>query len=93
MKLQVAQIKSAMEQIFQYLAQNGIEEIDFKEDYYWNIPDHLLYNVTDDPKETTIGQLTDDYAEVLSDLQNREISSHTISHMVPLLRYISKSVI
>jgi hypothetical protein len=51
-----------------------------------------LFNTNNDPSDFTVGQLTDDYLEVIKDL-NDEVSGHTMSHLAPVINDLSKKVI
>lgn len=39
-------------------------EIEIKSDYYWDISDEELYNPYEEPKNITLGQLSDDIEEI-----------------------------
>lgn len=92
MKIEIEKLKMATEKLFKYLEDLNIKEIDFENDYYWVISEEQQFETSKDPSNFTIGQLTDDYQEVLKDI-NEEVSGHTFYHLAPLLKYLSQKII
>ncbi|WP_272150898.1 hypothetical protein [Tenacibaculum aiptasiae] len=45
-----------------------------KEDFYWQISNEELYNPIEEPSELTLGQLSDDWSELLRLYDNNEIA-------------------
>ncbi len=44
-----------------------------EEDFYWQISQEQLYNPIEEPKELTLGQLSDDWSELSRLLDKKEI--------------------
>ena len=64
---------------------------EIRNDYYWNIPSEDLYAMEKDPKEFTVGQLSDDWEE-LKEMFAREDSPilfHDLEHLSPIIRAIA----
>ena len=64
-KLSVEQLEAVWQALVYNLKQKGIKEISINESYYWKINDEDLYNVYDEPKELTIGNLADEWPWLL----------------------------
>lgn len=92
MKIDIEKLKKVTELVFKYIEENEIKEISFDHDYYWSISDEHLYDFKKDPSTFTMGQLTDDYQEIIKDLSD-EVSGHTLYHLAPLIHYLSKKVV
>lgn len=69
MKLKVSELRAVAERLFTHLEVEGHTEIEISEDYYWFICQEEVYDPSRDPKDLTIGQLSDDWRE-LSDILN-----------------------
>lgn len=92
MKIEINKLKRVTEELFKYMEENDIKEVDFDKDYYWSISNDQLFDTSKDPSDFTVGQLTDDYQEIVKDL-NDEVSGHTMYHLAPIISYLSKKVI
>ncbi|MGI4760325.1 MAG: hypothetical protein ACRYF0_06445 [Janthinobacterium lividum] len=69
---------------------NSYNEIEMLEDFYWNIPDLDLYNIKDDPKELTLGQLSDDWQELVKILEKENApTKYDLAKLSSVLRYLS----
>lgn len=70
MKLKVSELRAVAQRLFTYLEDTGRIEVEIREDYYWFISQEEVYDPSQEPKELTIGQLSDDWQElkhILSD--------------------------
>ncbi|MFY0583638.1 hypothetical protein ACN28S_63430 [Cystobacter fuscus] len=66
MKIQLSELRQATHVLFDHLERTGRTEIEVTEDFYWSIPEKLLYSVYSPPPESelTMGQLSDDWNEL-----------------------------
>lgn len=73
MKISTAKLRSVTEMLLDHLDEIGVDEIELDVDHYWYIPREFAYDVTTDPpmNELTIGQLSDDWQELLNQLEGR----------------------
>ena len=62
--------------------ENGLE---LKVDYYWNIEDNEKYNVYKNPSELTIGQISEDYDFLISDIKKKNISYYDLKYISHIL--------
>jgi len=88
MKISGKQIKILVEKIF---ADDKVY-IPSK-DHYWNIDSSEIYNVYNQPKKLDIGQVTEDWNELLQILENKRepILFHDLEHLSQVLRAIAES--
>lgn len=63
-KITTAQLKEAANLLLSHLERNEIKEVDITDDFYWDVPAAIRYDQHDEPKELTLGQLSDDASEV-----------------------------
>jgi hypothetical protein len=60
----VEQMRTAADFLFSHLESQGVKSVTFPEDYYWDIPADVRYNPYHEPTQHSIGQLSDDFAEL-----------------------------
>lgn len=89
MTIYLSRIEFIFQLIINQLKSNGIHEISFDDDYYWNVPSDLLYDPYNQPKELDIGQLSEDYEFLLSSIKNDCIVNADLRKLSHLLRYIA----
>jgi hypothetical protein len=63
-RVTTAELRNAADMLFAHLESNGIAAVAIEEDYYWDVPVEARYDKYKEPKKHTIGQLSDDVAEV-----------------------------
>lgn len=69
---------------------NSQHEVDIKEDFYWNISESELYNIANDPSDFTIGQLSDDWQELVKILEKKnEPVLYDLTKVASILRYLA----
>ncbi len=66
MKIDVDQLEQALKTLVDELRKKKGKIIDIEQpiDFYWSIPGNDLYNPYENPKELTLGQLSDDLEEM-----------------------------
>ena len=66
-------------------------EID-TEDFYWHISSEELYNPVREPRELYLGQLSDDWSELLRlrDSNDEEAISHDLKRLAVILEIVQK---
>jgi len=63
-RLTTEQLKRAADLLLSHLESSGVTEVEIAEDFYWDVPAAKRYDQYDEPKEHTVGQLSDDMMEV-----------------------------
>ena len=71
MQITTDEIRGIVERLLADLDQSGNSTISVDWDYYWNVPLEQRYDPYQQPAELTIGQLSDDWAELLGILQDK----------------------
>ena len=71
MNVKVSELRAIADQLFTYLEETGRSEFEISEDYYWSIEKEEVYDPYKEPKDLTMGQLSDDWNE-LSDILKGE---------------------
>lgn len=71
----------------------GVEMVELKQDYYWNIPADQLYDVKNDVKQADVGSLYADweFVQPLTDKETEPVALQ-FTEVAPLLRYIGEVV-
>lgn len=64
MVINIADLEKVMNVLLAHLKQSNKQDININADYYWHIPEELLYNLNSEPKDHVVGQLSDDWAEL-----------------------------
>lgn len=65
-------------------------EVELKNDYYWDISSEQIYNPYDDPNDISLGQLSDDLNEVYRLLSSsNEAIPYDLKRIAEILKAIS----
>lgn len=64
MKISTKELRESIEQLLSHLEETGTTEFEIEEDYYWSVPPADRYSPYEEPKELTLGQLSDDLEEL-----------------------------
>ena len=64
MRIDVGELRRAANILLDHLEATGRGNIDIQNDYYWSIDPEQRYNVYAQPTDLSVGQITDDWAEV-----------------------------
>ena len=65
----MVELQAIAHRLFAYLEETGRDEFEVSEDYYWSIEKDEVYDPLKDPKNLTMGQLSDDWNELKSILE------------------------
>jgi hypothetical protein len=71
MKVTTDEVRRAAMALLTHLDETGQSEVEIEEDFYWHIPEQERYDTYAKPKEFTVGQLSDDWAEIQAILAGR----------------------
>jgi len=64
MKINIDEFKEIILLLLSNLKDSKSSEIELRNDYYWDISKEQLYNPYDEPREMSLGQLSDDINEI-----------------------------
>lgn len=68
-------------------------EVTLPWDYYWHLPAGASFDMAKQPEDLTVGELSDDLAEVLDDHERVPAEAwHELSHVIGLLRALETAV-
>jgi len=89
-------LKSAVNAVLDHLVEDlGIENIAIEEgkDSYWDCPYPEMQDVSMQPSDLTVGQLSDDFhfVKLVRRGQSADVS-YNLVHIAPLLRYIGERI-
>jgi hypothetical protein len=89
-------LKSAVNAVLDHLMEDlAIESVAIEQDkdFYWDCPYPEMHNVSMQPADLTVGQLTDDFdfVKLIHRGQSADIS-YNLVHIAPLLRYIAETI-
>ena len=59
--MQLSDLREAIDEVFRHLEENGVLEMELKEDYYWYVDANDAYDMLKDPESIFVGQLTHDW--------------------------------
>ena len=94
MKVSTEELRRAALALLQHVEQSGQKEFEIAEDFYWDIPAEKRYAPYEEPKELTMGQLSDDWSEVTQMVSgNREPVAYGLVWLAAVLRRVGEKVV
>lgn len=94
MKVSTNELHRATALLLRHLEHSGQKEFEISEDYYWNISPAARYDPYNEPKEITVGQLSDDWSEVKHILEGqREPLGYALVWLAAVLRRVGEMAI
>ncbi len=94
MKITVAELQEITDRLFAHLRDTEREEVEIPEDYYWMIPQGDVYDPTRDPTDLTIGQLSDDWTELIAILrEDRPAIGYGFVWLSAILRIVGEKTV
>ncbi len=89
MKVNIDEIQKIAFLLFAKLKESNGVEIELKSDYYWCFVEEEIYNPYDDPKNLTLGQLSDDLNELHNSLLSDDLVSYDLRRLARILEALS----
>ena len=85
-KIHTHELRAAMERILAAIEESYGSEVTLDEDYYWHLDVEDAYDMSEEPKITSVGQVSDDLSEITL-TPNREVGSIVnFDHSLPPFR-------
>jgi hypothetical protein len=86
--VRITDLKIAFERVLSLAEDLLGPEVTLDVDYYWHVPVEDAFDLANEPRTFTVGQLSDDLAEILHKGRARvpQEASHDLSHLIGLLR-------
>ena len=94
MKINLKLLQKTTNDLFQHLDDLNINEVEIKEDFYWNIPREHKYNPYKEPENLDVGQLQNDWDEILKiSSKESEPITYALVWLSSLLRIIGEQIV
>lgn len=90
MEIDLNILESAVNKIFSNMRSRGLNNVTLDADFYWNIPSETLYDPYTEPTELNIGQLDEDYENLVQISNENLLIGHNLKSVAALLRYLSE---
>lgn len=74
--------------LLDFQRRNG-NEMELKNDYYWDIDSRELYNPYEEPKNISLGQLTDDWETLKNSVKSHNLIPYDIKRVSNILKALS----
>lgn len=93
-EIAIEDIKRIIDRLLDHIKEaRGIEAVEIKSPFYWDIPADQRYNMNTDVSELNVGSLDDDWEFVSKLLDPAEVPlSNQLTEVAPLLRYIGETL-
>lgn len=94
MEIDLVELKKVVDRLFEHVIETrGVKVLRIEGNYYWNIPDDGVYNMSNKPTELNIGSLNDDWNFISSLLNdNADPVAYQFTEVSPLLRYLGQAL-
>ena len=89
MKINVDEIQKITSLLLSRLKESRGNEIEITNDYYWDISDEELYNPYEEPKNITLGQLSDDIEEIQRLINSDDAIMYDLKRLAGIFKAIS----
>lgn len=89
MKVNVDYIKKITSLLLERLKESKGNEIEIKNDYYWDISEDELYSPYEEPKNITLGQLSNDLEEVQRLNKSDDAIVYDLKRLSQILKVLS----
>ena len=89
MKISIDEIQKITSLLLSRLKESRGNEIEITNDYYWDISDEELYNPYEEPKNITLGQLSDDIEEIQRLINSDDAIMYDLKRLSVIFKAIS----
>ncbi|BCQ36913.1 hypothetical protein [Erwinia rhapontici] len=90
MEVDLNVLEGAVNKIFSEMRRKGLGSVSLDTDFYWNIPSEMLYDPYTEPTDLNIGQLEEDYENLVQMSNKNMLIGHNLKNIAVLLRYLSE---
>jgi hypothetical protein len=94
LRIGLGELRAMTATLLRHLETLKSDEVEIPHDYFWHIPAADKYDVAKEPSDLTVGQLSDDWAE-LQRIQKREVEplGYALVWLSNVLRAIGESTV
>jgi hypothetical protein len=89
MKVNIDEIQKITSLLLSKLKESKGSEIEISNDYYWDISQDELYSPYEEPKNITLGQLSDDLEEVQRLAKSDDAIMYDLKRLSNILKVLS----
>jgi hypothetical protein len=94
MNVSTEELRLAALMLLRHLEESGQKEFEIAEDFYWDVPADKRYGPYEEPKEHTMGQLSDDWSEISQMITgNREPVAYGLVWLAAVLRRVGEKAV
>lgn len=94
MKINISDLRIVADKIFEHFEETHGQDIYLENDYYWEIPEDSLYNIEEEPKSHSMGQLSDDWSDLQMILNGKnEAISYNFVDLAAILKAIGQKLV
>jgi len=94
MEIKLEELKEICNLLIQHIVEKGINSVNLKVDYYWNVPQPQIYDPYQKPSELDLGKLSDDWNELTKILRaQKEPLGYDFVWLAAILRAVGENVI
>jgi len=87
LRVKIADLRSSLDRALCAAEDLLGEEVALPADYYWHLPVDAAFDMTTEPRELTVGQLSDDVEALLYERDPvPQENWHELSHLIGVLR-------
>jgi len=90
MEMDLNVLEGAVKKIFSDMRDRGLDNISLDADFYWSIPSEMIYDPYTEPTDLNIGQLEEDYKNLVQMSNENLLIGHNLKNVAVLLRYLSE---
>lgn len=92
MKIKLDSIEQMISIILKKYKNINGDEIEIESDYYWTFDENEIYNVNEEPKDFSIGQLTDDWETLKHSFNSDNLIPYDLQRIASILKALSIEV-
>jgi hypothetical protein len=94
MQINIADLRAATEKLLDHVEEQFGDSIEIEDDYYWEVPGDSRLDPYNEPSQLDIGQLSDDWNEVLGIAAGeKEPLSYALVWLSALLRTLGDKLV
>ena len=89
MRVSIEEIEKVVSLLLSKLRESKGNEIELNNDFYWDISAEELYNPYEEPKNITLGQLSDDLVEIQRLNKSDDAIAYDLKRLASILKALS----
>jgi hypothetical protein len=92
MEVDIDRLRAVANALLSHLEKHGAKSVTLADDYYWDVPASVRYDRYEEPREHTVGQLSDDMAELTRMLNGeRPMVAYGLVWLAAILRRLGET--